>query len=75
MVIVRMMEGVRDLHDSNGIVVKDSGYVFRREFVGRVADQKTGLSYSTVAHYDTPDECLVSPETPHTCCGRWLKSC
>lgn len=62
MVILRMRE---DLHDSDGIVVKDCGDVFRREFVGRVADQETGLSYSTVAHYDTPNEGLVSSETLH----------
>lgn len=41
-------------HNSNGIVVKDGGHIFRGEFVGRVADQKTGLANSTITDNYTP---------------------
>lgn len=44
-----------DLHDSDGIVVKDGGDVFGGELVGRVADQETRLPDSTVANDDASD--------------------
>jgi hypothetical protein len=36
------------LHDSDSIIVKDGGHVFRWEFVGCVADQKTCFAHGTV---------------------------
>ncbi len=54
-----MME-VWDLHDSDGIVVEDSGDIFGRELVRGVADQETSLSNGTVAYHDTPDHHSVS---------------
>lgn len=38
----------RNSHNGNCIVVEDSRDVFGREFVCRVADEKTGLANSTV---------------------------
>ena len=43
-----------DLHDSHGIVVKDSRNIFGRKLVGCVGDEQTGLSDGTVPHHDTP---------------------
>jgi hypothetical protein len=42
-----------NLHHSHSVVVKDGGNIFRRELVGCVGDEQTGLSDSTVPHYDT----------------------
>ena len=50
-----MCVGGDDLHDSDGIVVKDGGDVFGGELVGRVADQETCLPDSTVANDDASD--------------------
>jgi hypothetical protein len=47
-------------HYGDGIVVKDGGNVFRREFVRCVADQEARLAYSTVADDDTPREARLA---------------
>lgn len=44
------------LHDGNGIIVEDCGYVFRGEFVGGVGYQQARLANSTVANDDAPTE-------------------
>jgi hypothetical protein len=41
-------------HHRDRIVVEDRGHIFRGELVRRVADEKTGFSYSTVTDYYTP---------------------
>lgn len=51
-----------NLHHSHGVVVKDSGHIFRRELVGCVGDEQAGLSYSTVPHHDTPRRSGLVPE-------------
>lgn len=45
-----------DLHHGHGVVVKDGGDIFRRELVGCVRDEQTGLSHSTVPNHDTPGQ-------------------
>jgi hypothetical protein len=44
---------VSDLHDGYGIIVKDGRDIFGGEFVGGIADEKTGLAYGTIAHDHT----------------------
>jgi hypothetical protein len=52
------MEGVDgwrcNLHDSDSIVVKDSGDILGGELVCGVRDQQAGLADSTVTNDDTP---------------------
>ena len=43
-----------DLHDSDSIVVEDSGDILGGELVGGVRDQQAGLADSTVTNDDTP---------------------
>ena len=63
---------VWDLHNSDSIVVEDSGYVFRRELVCGVADQETSLSHRTVAYHDTPEHLFVSlVELGRLACKVW----
>lgn len=42
-----------DKHDSDSIVVKDRGDIFRWEFVCCVADEQTCLSYSSITNNHT----------------------
>jgi hypothetical protein len=41
-----------DSHDSNRVVVKDCRHVFRRKFVGGVANEEAGLANRAIANYD-----------------------
>ena len=43
-----------NLHDSDSIVVKDSGDILGGELVGGVRDQQAGLADGTVTNDDTP---------------------
>ena len=45
--------GSWNVHDSNSVVVEDSGNIFGREFVGGVADEQAGLANSTVTNDNT----------------------
>ncbi len=42
------------LHDSNRIVIEDGWNIFRRELVGGIRNEETGLSDSTVTDDNTP---------------------
>lgn len=44
------------LHYRDGIVVEDCRHVFRRKFVGRVADEEARLAHSTVTDDDAPED-------------------
>jgi hypothetical protein len=44
-----------NLHDSDSIVVKDSGDILGGELVCGVRDQQAGLADSTVTNDDTPE--------------------
>jgi len=44
-----------NLHDSDSIVVKDSGDILGGELVGGVRDQQARLADSTVTNDDTPE--------------------
>lgn len=44
-------ESAPDSHDSDGVIVEDSGDVFRREFVGGITDKQACFSDCTVAHH------------------------
>ena len=44
-----------NLHDSDSIVVKDSGDILGGELVGGVRDQQAGLADSTVTNDDTSE--------------------
>lgn len=53
-VAVGNADGLRcNLHDSDSIVVKDSGDILGGELVGSVRDQQAGLADSTVTNDDT----------------------
>jgi hypothetical protein len=43
-----------DLHNRDSIIVKYGRDIFRREFIGGVANQQTRLSDSTVANNHAP---------------------
>jgi hypothetical protein len=43
-----MLGSREDSHDSNGIIIEDSGNIFGRELVCGVADEQTCLADSTV---------------------------
>ena len=49
-------DGVPNLHNRHCIIVENCGYVFRGKLVGCVGDQEAGLSNSTIANHDTPNE-------------------
>lgn len=50
------IKAATDSHHSNGVVIEYCRYIFGREFVGRIADQKAGLAYRTVSDDDAPVE-------------------
>lgn len=41
-------------HDRDGIVIEDSGDIFRGKFICRVADEEACFSYSTITDHHTP---------------------
>jgi hypothetical protein len=43
----------RYVHYRHGIVVEDCRYIFRRKFVGGIADKETRLSNGTVTNHNT----------------------
>jgi hypothetical protein len=45
-------------HDSNGIVIEDGWDIFGGEFVGRVTDEETSLSHSTITDNHTSIDAL-----------------
>lgn len=46
------MEEVLLSHHRHSIVVEHRGHIFRRKFVGGIADQQASLAYSSVTNYD-----------------------
>jgi hypothetical protein len=47
-------QGGGNSHDGDGIVVEDSGDIFRGELVGGIADEETSLADCTIADDDAP---------------------
>ena len=45
-------------HDGNGIVIEDGRDIFGGEFVGRVTDEETSLSHSTITDNHTSIDAL-----------------
>jgi hypothetical protein len=53
-----MAEESYNSHDSNGIVIEDGWDIFGGEFVGRVTDEETSLSHSTITDNHTSIDAL-----------------
>ena len=43
-----------DLHDGHCVVVENGGHILRRELIGGVGNQETGLPNGTITNNDTP---------------------
>jgi len=49
----------RDVHNRDGVVIEDCGYIFRGEFVGCVANEETCLANGTVTDDDASAQASV----------------
>jgi hypothetical protein len=44
----------RNSHNGDGVIVEDCWDIFGGEFIGRVADEETGLAHGTVTNNHAP---------------------